>query len=174
MAANDYYNSDQRPVPQQQPSYSNPPYDISPASSPFDDRNRYDYPSTAHLVHTQTGGSHSDTSYHGGASSLPPHPQPQHSTDPFADQNAIPLKQHHGAMPPHGAFGADPEARRPSHAPSRKKKQKGWFSGRVTWVVYFMTTVQVAVFVGELIKNGMSYHPNRARADPFSTVERAY
>ncbi|CAI6332365.1 unnamed protein product [Periconia digitata] len=147
MAANDYYqNSGQRPA---QPTYTNPSYDHSPASSPFDDRNRYDYPSTANLVHTQTGSSHHpDTSYHGAS------PNPHQTSDPFADQNAIPLKQHHGAMPPHGPYAADPEARRPSHAPS-KKKQKGWFTGRVTWVVYFLTTVQVAVFVGELIKNGI-------------------
>ena len=48
--------------------------------------------------------------------------------------------------------GADPEGgirRRKSN-----KKKKGWFQGRVTWVVYILTTVQVGVFVGELIKNG--------------------
>ncbi|PVI05260.1 rhomboid-domain-containing protein [Periconia macrospinosa] len=146
MAANDYYNnSGPRPA---QPSYSNPPYDISPASSPFDDRNRYDY-SSANLAGATSH--HGDTSYHGPSS----HSHPHQSSDPFADQNAIPLKQHHAPMPTHGVYAADPEGRRPSHAPLKKKKQKGWFSGRVTWVVYFMTTVQVAVFVGELIKNGI-------------------
>jgi len=50
-------------------------------------------------------------------------------------------------------YGADPERRYPGE--KHKKKKKGWFSGRVTWVVYFMTAVQIAVFVAEIIRNGM-------------------
>jgi membrane associated rhomboid family serine protease len=37
----------------------------------------------------------------------------------------------------------------------RQKKKEGWFSGRITWVVYTLTIVQIGVFVGELIKNGI-------------------
>ena len=52
-------------------------------------------------------------------------------------------------------YHADPERYGLGVEPARKKKKKGWFSGRVTWVVYILTTVQIGVFVGELIKNGI-------------------
>jgi membrane associated rhomboid family serine protease len=54
------------------------------------------------------------------------------------------------------SYMADPEGRPPGMDKGKKKKgMKGYVSGRVTWVVFFLTTVQVAVFIGELIKNGM-------------------
>ncbi|KAJ4305811.1 hypothetical protein N0V90_001343 [Kalmusia sp. IMI 367209] len=166
MAANDYYSSftpggsnpaSRPPPPQHTPSATS----ISPVSSPFDDANRYDYSSTAHLAHTQTGTSsaYSDTAYHGGADQSHPYnkrydsPPAAGQTDPFADQNAIPLQQQGKMGSSHaaaGVYGMDPEAR-----PREKRKKKGWFSGRVTWVVYFLTAVQVGVFIGEIIKNGV-------------------
>lgn len=56
-----------------------------------------------------------------------------------------------------GAYGMDPEDRhRGNKYPGEKRRKKeGWFSGRITWVVYFLTLVQIGVFVGEIIKNGM-------------------
>jgi hypothetical protein len=38
----------------------------------------------------------------------------------------------------------------PSPPPQTKK---GWFSGKVSWVVYIITTVQIGVFLGEIVKN---------------------
>jgi hypothetical protein len=44
--------------------------------------------------------------------------------------------------------------------PSRQRKRStgrrrdGWFSGQITWVVYTMTIIQLAVFIAELAKNG--------------------
>jgi membrane associated rhomboid family serine protease len=54
-------------------------------------------------------------------------------------------------------YNGDPEYYGMGVEPKRRKskKKKGWFSGRVTWVVYILTAVQVGVFVGELIKNGI-------------------
>jgi membrane associated rhomboid family serine protease len=54
-------------------------------------------------------------------------------------------------------YNGDPEYYGMGVEPKRRKskKKKGWFSGRVTWVVYLLTAVQVGVFVGELIKNGI-------------------
>lgn len=170
MAANDYYssypNDSHRPHP---PQHTPSAQSISPVTSPFQDANRYDtdphhdYSSTAHLAHTQTGASsaYSDTAYHANANA-PSNPYNNHydappaaQHDPFADQNAIPL-QNHGKTGTHataaGVYQMDPEGR--PREKRRKKKKKGWFSGRVTWVVYILTTVQIGVFIGELIKNG--------------------
>lgn len=33
------------------------------------------------------------------------------------------------------------------------QKKKGWLSGKVCWVVYIITTVQIGVFIGEIVKN---------------------
>jgi hypothetical protein len=48
----------------------------------------------------------------------------------------------------------DPEAR-----PRRKRRKipekKGFFSGKVPWVVYGLTLIQLSVFIAELVKNGM-------------------
>lgn len=169
MAANDYYSSfptdnhaASRPPPPHHTASAQSLQSISPAASPFDDTNRYDnhhdYSSTAHLTHTHTGPSyHSPDPYNNHAHPYnqnydsPPAP-PQH--DPFADQNAIPLQQQGKMGSAHAATGVyqmDPEGR---PREKRKKKKKGWFSGRVTWVVYILTAVQVGVFVGEIIKNG--------------------
>lgn len=179
MAANDYYSSfpggnnpASRPPPPQHTASAQSLQSISPVTSPFDDASRYDnhhpdYSSTAHLAHTQTGlsSAYSDTAYHGNDQSHPynnrydsPPAAAQH--DPFADQNAIPLQQQ-GKMGTHpaatGVYQMDPEGR---PREKRRKKKKGWLSGRVTWVVYILTTIQLGVFIGEIIKNGMYNIPS--------------
>ncbi|KAF2723744.1 rhomboid-domain-containing protein [Polychaeton citri CBS 116435] len=32
--------------------------------------------------------------------------------------------------------------------------KKGWFKGQITWVVYFLSTVQLIIFIVELVRNG--------------------
>ncbi|KAF2643818.1 rhomboid-domain-containing protein [Massarina eburnea CBS 473.64] len=181
MAANDYYASGQAQHPAHSLHSDTPPLhsppSLSPAhsrvASPFDDRNRFDYPSNTNLVHTQTGYSSNysdDTAYHGAAATPPPsyhnppsyhhdtsYDPPNHaSSDPFADQNAIPLRNQNGKMGDgegsEGVYVADPERYPPG---MKKKKKKGMFAGKVTWVVYLLTAVQVAVFIGELAKNAI-------------------
>lgn len=41
----------------------------------------------------------------------------------------------------------------PQLLPKRPSKKKGLFSGKIPWVVYFVSLVQVTVFVVEIIKN---------------------
>ncbi|KAH8724134.1 hypothetical protein GQ44DRAFT_709202 [Phaeosphaeriaceae sp. PMI808] len=140
MAANDYYNTTNT-----RPDNTRPGNQAQPSPSPFNDDPYYQTPNSSGAL----GGypSHdTSTSYNG-------------AQDPFTDHNAIPLHSQstmQGNKPDHGSptqYNADPEAFPP---PSRKrsKKKKGWFSGRITWVVYTLTVVQIGVFVGELIKNG--------------------
>lgn len=163
MAANDYYNHTYMTSAHHDPdSRTNAPLppapgnqsqqSISPVTSPFDDRNRFDYPSNTNLTQHQAPMGY-DTSYHGASSPAPgvARYNTNQSHDPFADQNAIPLRQQHGKT---AGYQADPEGR--MYGVPEKKKKKGWFSGRITWVVYILTTIQVGVFVGELIKNGTS------------------
>ncbi|KAI8943102.1 hypothetical protein NX059_001132 [Plenodomus lindquistii] len=177
MASNDYYNS--HPATGQPHSKNDAPlpplpgnqtqHSVSPVSaSPFDDR-----PYPQHSSSGALGGypdSYSNTEYnphaqydstshlHDGQGRYDS-PGPGRHPDPFADQNAIPL-QHQPKMDGHDdpQYNQDPERYGLGVEPARKhrkKKKKGWFSGRVTWVVYILTTVQIGVFVGELIKNGI-------------------
>ena len=37
--------------------------------------------------------------------------------------------------------------------PKPKKKKKGFFAGKIPWVVYFVSLVQITVFIVEIIKN---------------------
>ncbi|KAF1918525.1 rhomboid family-domain-containing protein [Ampelomyces quisqualis] len=136
MAANDYYHTSHPPTGQ-------------PHGSPFDDDNSY------HPAPNSSGALGGYPAQNTSYSS---------QQDPFTDHNAIPLHSQpkyeahqldDGSPAP---YTADPEAHaRPSRKRSKRKKQKkgGWFGGRITWVVYTLTAVQIGVFVGELIKNGM-------------------
>ncbi|EMD60478.1 hypothetical protein COCSADRAFT_40121 [Bipolaris sorokiniana ND90Pr] len=178
MAANDYYNNNNNHNPNlygQPPDRNDAPLPalpgnhtqtpVSPVGSPFDDR--------PHPVHTHSSGAMSgmpiDTTY-SNTSYQPPtqysstaHINDPHARqpDPFADQNAIPLqnqnRRNDGSPvrydndPEFYGMGVEPRRRKSS----RKKKKKGLFNGGVTWVVYILTAVQVGVFIGELIKNGM-------------------
>jgi hypothetical protein len=101
--------------------------------------------------HSGYGYGHSNGSGHGSGYGG--------STDPFADQNAIPLQPN---KTKHDAFASanslnDPEQPFPRYdqqkdrAPSR---QKGWFKGKITYAVYLLTLVQLAVFIAEIVKNG--------------------
>ena len=37
----------------------------------------------------------------------------------------------------------------------RRKEKEGWFTGKITWVVFACTIVQIAVFIAMLVRNGM-------------------
>lgn len=163
MASHDYYSSYANtspnrndaplpPAPGNQSAQS-----ISPVSSPFDDRNRYDYPSSQqNLAQHPAPMGYDDTSYHGSSSH---HQTPYHSdsrsSDPFADQNAIPLKAHGEMGGGPRRYNTDLEGSLYPAGPVASAKKKGWLSGRVTWVCYILTVVQIAVFVGEIIKMGV-------------------
>ncbi|KAF2029241.1 rhomboid-domain-containing protein [Setomelanomma holmii] len=152
MAANDYYNTSYGGAGQQSGTTHGRKDDALPelpsnqaqhGVSPFDDHNYYSTPNSSGAL----GGYPSNTSY-------------SNQQDPFTDHNAIPLHAQPKMDGPHKdngsptRYNADPEAfPRPSR--TRSKKKTGWFSGRITWVVYILTTVQIGVFLGELIKNGM-------------------
>lgn len=102
-----------------------------------------------------------------------PHKQPQHgyadsetgsvqTMDQYADN--IPLKSSKQTrlrtnwQAENTAFPPSPESQQdqgidliPQPTPMTKK---GWFSGKIAWVVYIVSTVQIAVFISEIVKNG--------------------
>lgn len=165
MAANEYYhpteasnarnNASLPPLPSDRTQHS-----VSPvSSSPFDDRPYPPISSSGAL-----GGypdHYTNTEYVSPTQShLDPHAHNDPHPDPFTDQNAIPL-QHQSKTDTHHPTQYDQDPERygfgvePARKHRKKKRKEGWLGGRVTWVVYILTTVQIAVFVGELIKNGI-------------------
>lgn len=168
MASNDYYSSytnnsqpphrNDAPLPPAPGTHST--QSVSPITSPFDGPfdSRYDYSSSSHQNSAgqpaPTG--YDDTGYYGASSQRQGHERyssTDHNGDPFRDHNAIPLQAHGKMDGSPTRYQADPEGR--MYAQGHEKKKKGWFSGRVTWVVYILTAVQIGVFVGELIKQGI-------------------
>lgn len=160
MAANEYYT--QYNPPQAHPSatkyqgYSDrldSPLPIPP-KSPFDDQYAHHLPSSA--TPSVSG-------------------RLQHETDPFADNNAIPLKGKYGSQQTiapilsHNGqeddFIRDADPRQPKR---HTMKKDGWFSGKITWCVYVLTSIQLVVFIVEIARNGKlveRYGQKRSSAD---------
>jgi hypothetical protein len=170
MASHDYYdqfshqntsystggrtNQPLPPIPSS-PSYRTPkPYidtsGISPVQSPFDDHAYPAYPAA----------SQSQTHLADYAE------RPSYSHDPFRDSNAIPLQSSQNLKPgpytsssPTSAMSEAERAYRPRRGDSKrqsvKKKEQGWFRGKITWAVFFLTLVQFTVFIVEIVRNGM-------------------
>ncbi|ERF68682.1 hypothetical protein EPUS_05743 [Endocarpon pusillum Z07020] len=166
MAANEYYNAatpynhtahqhlDHSP-PSPPPSSAKPPtslytnYPPSRASyiqSPYSASGAIDSP--------YDNPHHSRDSYYSGvvggalnddrqyADNIPlksPQSRP-YSGDPLAGQNT--------QYPP------SPESQRPPKSSRRREKKQGWFSGKITWVVFAATLVQIGVFIAEIAING--------------------
>jgi hypothetical protein len=143
MAANDYYTS---PYPKGgYEDYRNaplPPVPRTYTSSPYSSQTHLPQPYSP--SYQSTSGKFQDD-------------------DPYEDNNSIPLsgrKKHESAtsiapMLPHQqedpfVRDADPTRERKS----RGRRKDGWFTGQITWVVYTLTVIQLAVFIAELVKNG--------------------
>jgi len=167
MAANEYYhpqptrpndhlsfnmNAPLPPVPSTSPSPSRQ-HTVSPISSPFDD---HSYPDP----HVSQQSLYSDGHYNGAGSGGRGDNQ-----SPFADD--IALKDRSPNNGDHRAWDQtyhpgleDNQQLQPLDGDGlgkgRKRRLRGFpfnSSGRVPWVVYFFTLVQVTVFIAEIIKN---------------------
>ena len=156
MAANNYYHND----------YSNPQQTSYNASGYHDHDRRNDAP----LPPLPYDPSPSPTPFADPYAAQPS----RYDADPYDDRNAIPLSERehkHGSMhsiapilpaqhPDDDPFvrDANPGKRRRRRSDGqdvRVKEDEGWFKGKITWVCFFMSTVQQAVFLAELIKFGM-------------------
>lgn len=174
MAANEYYShSSSQPQPQFQPqpylSYSQgraspapPSYTsharpteaspVSPFEAPFDDHVYSHRPQDS-----QYSLGHDSTFYSQGGGGRP---QPG-SVNSFRDD--IPLRDHPkngGGSETDHVYDAGDARMPPTLGDSGKSPSSrlglGFFKkdGRIPWVVYIFTTIQVAVFIAEIVKNG--------------------
>lgn len=160
MASQDYYNRAYPPSYRTDPSYYTEPahpdhseVDLSPlpSTSPFDDQN-YPY-------------SHSQPSHSYGGSDA--RLRDESDPDPFNDDNAVPLRaqaRKHDSqssvapiVPPETEIGDDFIRDAKPRRAKRRRSKDGWFTGKITWVCYLLTVVQLIVFVVEIIKNGIVY-----------------
>lgn len=108
--------------------------DLSPITSPFEDR-AFEYPDYPRPI--------------------PTNQQPGYHEDPFADLNAVPMhKMKIDATAVESPMEGDERAL--GDTGRRRKRNKAWYKGKVTWVVYILTFIQVVVFVVEIIRNGKS------------------
>jgi hypothetical protein len=173
MAANSYYNPSSRPQPQHFQSYGQqsdstpaPPYSslpphaqapspVSPFEAPFDD---HVYPMRPQDSQQSFG---EDSTYYGqgGRGRLP-----QSSTNSFRDD--IPLRDH---VPKQNIETDHVYDARESGMPAgigsggeSPKRGFGYFKtpkGKIPWVVYGFTIIQVAVFIAEIVRNGEYSYP---------------
>ena len=148
-------------------------------TSPLDDHTSYSYHSHHNPDPIYRGNQHPDTAYHQSAQSSPT------DSDPWHDQNALPMRSYKHTLQSSTAPIVDPiyddplvrdvnpnQPRwgkglgTPHYPDGTRKKKKGWFSGNITWVCYTLTLVQTIVFIVEIVKNctiaALSAIPNSA------------
>jgi hypothetical protein len=151
MAANDYYNDDHkyypsssRPIQQPGPNNLYQPYS---SQSPL---------ASSTINHTFGATDHSsnagDRYYE--ASHPPKPPQKEQHTESIPMESSAKI-----AIAPTDFSKQDtqyppsPEARLESQPLRSRRTKKGFFSGKIPWVVYVTTMVQITVFIVEIIKN---------------------
>ncbi|KAL8731378.1 MAG: hypothetical protein Q9166_003470 [cf. Caloplaca sp. 2 TL-2023] len=168
MAANDYYNpSEQQSHHQRRSDAPLPPvpdYELphklnehnssaSPFSTPFDDPTYRPY---GHESHGDLAVEHP---YNGaGGTPRPYDPSPYSEDIPLRNhpskQSHDPLAYDQHRQDNEAAYTARMDAQqRAGH--DRRRKSKGWLNGRIPWVVYTLTLVQVVVFIAEIARNAV-------------------
>ncbi|KAL8728935.1 MAG: hypothetical protein Q9181_005167 [Wetmoreana brouardii] len=170
MAANDYYNPSDSHLPHKPHRRSDAPlppvpdYELSPRlrpnqptsspfATPFDDPTYRPYGQQSQqslgLEHPYYGA--------GGA------PRPY---DPSPYSEDIPLRDHLSKQSQQSsAYDQQRQGTEPAQAArmnsrqrsghGRRRKRKGYFSGRIPWVVYFFSLVQIIVFIAEIARNAV-------------------
>ena len=147
MAANDYYND--------ATNYYRP--DLPPSNNHYEAYSSKTPYSSSTIDHTfgptEHTPSNADLRFY--ESSQPPEPPKK---EPYSD--SIPMKpstmirtsvqdfsKQDTQYPPSPENHTNSELLRP------RRKKKGFFSGKIPWVVYTATLVQITVFIVEIIKN---------------------
>ncbi|EXJ94350.1 hypothetical protein A1O1_02744 [Capronia coronata CBS 617.96] len=157
MAANDYYRESymaQSSQPQRpQPQYKRPLSHIAQVYNPGQSTYTLDQFGRAEAYNTPPA----KTNYYYEHNTPSPSRQSQYS-------DAIPLKQNARISTIPQDWQSQPTQYPPSPESvsqpqllpqSSKKKKNGWFSGKIPWVVYVVSLVQITVFIVEIIKNSI-------------------
>ena len=179
MAANDYftptsapsrdhiYQQDTSPssIPSIKPPtslYNNYPPLGTENSSPHPGDSLYDSP------HYARDSYYSTASFTGASDD-----QRQYADDiPLKPAQPIPMSQDDtSGQPDRSSASMEPQR----HAERERKpriKRQGWFTGRITWVVFAASLIQLGVFIGELAISGMynSLSMRRARFHVFANA----
>lgn len=87
--------------------------------------------------------------------------------DPFADNDAVPLRDYQKSRKHDSQASVapmiqpaeydDPFVRDAEPKRSRRRKEskeQGWFKGKITWVCFILSIIQIVVFIYELVRNG--------------------
>lgn len=166
MAANDYYDTPSDPsrkridgplppVPYPYSSYTSnlQQHQASSIGPPYEDPSYRPYgrPFSPNLTSDHTdynvGGGRHEFEPSPYSDNIPLRPQLRKSSSDLLNNHRRPSDAE-GARPPR-------EMRKKSRTgATRRKEKKGLWSGRIPFVVYFFTLVQVIVFIAELVKSG--------------------
>lgn len=160
MASNNYYHND----------YSNPTHTSANANAYHDHDLRNDAPLPPLPYNSSSPPVSPYVSRQPSAA-----PSSRYNNDPYDDHNAIPLDDRgrkHGSMhsvapilppqhPDDDPFVRDAtpgkrRRRRSGGRDDRLDEEDGWFKGKITWVCFFLSVVQLVVFLAEIIKYGKS------------------
>lgn len=148
MAANDYYNtgysSQQQPwkpenhTQQTSWAHGSPPTSPQPYPNPYDHRHsQY----SEHDIAGAGGKYHNNDAY---AEDIPLRPNAAQPGKPdWVDSDT----QYPPAPDTQAALGPSPSN------PRRRRKKKGFFSGKIPFVTYLFSIIQIAVFIAEIVKN---------------------
>ncbi|KAK4937752.1 hypothetical protein LTR10_021697 [Elasticomyces elasticus] len=159
MAANDYYNEPymaQASQPYSRPQYNErPPPHIAFSYNPVASSSSLDQSRPSNLYPPQQKP---DRKYYESND-----PSRQQSPSPSRYSESIPLKQQSKTNThpedwrnQQTQYPPSPESQiQPQLVPSSTRKRNGWFSGKIPWVVYIVSLVQITVFIVEIIKNSI-------------------
>lgn len=156
------YSSHQNPSYTQYPASSHTPYSSNSANpshnylgDPGEEDTRYNYnaynnnnnsiyPPSSAQVPLMANADPSNPSLH-QTQSIPMKPTGRIQTNPMDPDH---WQNQHTQYPP------SPESQQAQHLlPQSRPKKKGFFAGRIPWVVYIVSLAQISVFVGEIVKN---------------------
>jgi hypothetical protein len=146
-------------------------YPLNPPSNQHYQNSRFDSQSTLGQD-TRYYGQHNGSGRLDGASN--------HGDDiPLRDHPAVPAKDSPNISTDH-VYDADPAMQSARLEEGRKRESLGRGGlarfkgkGRIAWVTYILTAIQVIVFIVEIIKNGMfGSPPGRNNANVSSTTHR--
>ena len=147
MAANNYYNNasnhyrpDVRPSKNHyQPYSSNTPYSSSTMDQTFGSSER-------------TLSDPDSQYYESSNAPKPPKKEPYSDSIPMKSSTKLNTSVQ-DVSGQHTQYPPSPEAHTNSELLRPRRKKKGFFAGKIPWVVYITSLVQITVFIVEIIRN---------------------
>ena len=106
---------------------------------------------------SRIGIDETDPSYHGASHTGKSYGKRHYSDEiPLAEhpQDISGQQQYPAQRDPQDGTLPSPAAAEPRRKDRQHNRKKGFFSRKIPWVVYILTTIQSIVFIVELIKNG--------------------